>query len=183
MKRLHQLCILLAIGIAGIATCSCTPKSDAPTSDSPSPKEPASHKTFFPIKLGDKTLQLQLALTDVERTMGLMFRQELGQDDGMLFLFEKPAPRGFWMRNTQIPLDLGYFDASGKLLEIHKLYPFDETPVPSKSQQVLIVVETNRGWFAANGIGPGARVDIDALVQAVEDRGLSIKRFQIDRKY
>jgi uncharacterized membrane protein (UPF0127 family) len=134
---------------------------------------PATGATYFPIGLGDAELQLQLALSRAEQQRGLMFRESLPVDHGMLFLFERPGPRGFWMRNTSIPLDIGYFDARGKLLEIHKLFPHDENPVRSRSSEVLIAVETNRGWFDRNGIRPGARIDLAMLTRALQRRGVA----------
>jgi uncharacterized membrane protein (UPF0127 family) len=97
-----------------------------------------------------------------------MHRESLDKDHGMLFLFDSPDKRGFWMRNTCIPLDIGYFDSQGQLLEVHKLFPFDETAVNSRSREVLIAVETNRGWYAANGIQVGERIDMNSLDIAVE---------------
>ena len=93
------------------------------------PVEPVGSQTYFPISIGGSELQLQLALKPAEQQKGLMFRESLDNDHGMLFIFDRPDKRGFWMRNTRIPLDIGYFDSSGQLLEIHKLFPFDETVV------------------------------------------------------
>jgi len=136
--------------------------------------EPASSETYFPISIGGSVLHVQLALTPNEHRRGLMYRHSMAEDHGMLFLFRQPAPRSFWMRNTHIPLDLAYFDASGGLLEIHALYPYDENGVASRNQQVLIAVETNRGWFARKQIKPGAQLDLNALQQAVQHRGQSL---------
>jgi uncharacterized membrane protein (UPF0127 family) len=83
------------------------------------------------------------------------------------------------MRNTRIPLDIGYFDANGRLLEIHALYPYDENSVPSRSQKVLIAVETNRDWFARNKIMPGAQIDLEALTHAIQRRGTSPQNFPL----
>ncbi len=141
--------------------------------------EPAPPDTRFPLSIASSTVQLQLALTDSERAKGLMHRDSMPQDHGMLFLFNKPDQRSFWMRNTHIPLDLGYFDAAGRLLEIHPLYPYDQNGVPSRSDAVLIAVETNRGWFARNKIQPGAQLDLNALAQAVIQRGKSPASYQL----
>ena len=105
--------------------------------------------------------------------MGLMFRERLETDHGMLFLFEKPKRQGFWMKNTKIHLDIGYFDTSGTLVEVYRLFPYDETPVPSRSDQILIAVEMDLGWFELNGIHPGARLDSEALSTAIKARGYS----------
>lgn len=137
--------------------------------------EPAS--TYFPIDIGTQVTQLQLALNQAEQSQGLMNRDSMDKDHGMLFLFDKAGPRSFWMRNTRIPLDIGYFDASGILLEIHSLYPYDETPVKSYSQNVLIAVEMNRGWFAANNIKPSAQIDMSHLEEALKQRGKNINSY------
>jgi uncharacterized protein len=71
------------------------------------------------------------------------------------------------MRNTRIPLDIGYFDADGVLREIHALYPFDETPVPSRSNRMQFALEVNRGWFERNGVTAGAQLDLAKLTKAL----------------
>jgi len=141
------------------------------------PRQPPS--TYFPIQMGDKTLHLQLALHQAERSKGLMHRESLDPDHGMLFVFDDVAPRAFWMRNTRIPLDLAYLNANGTLLELHKLYPYDEVSVPSRSQEVVIVIEMNRGWFARNEIEPGSKLDMNALTNAIQARGIKVDQFPL----
>ncbi|MGB0272349.1 MAG: DUF192 domain-containing protein [Opitutales bacterium] len=135
--------------------------------------------TYFPIRIGAQLAHLQLALNDAERSKGLMFRDQLKSHHGMLFIFERPAQRHFWMRNTRIPLDLGYFDSFGKLKEIHKLYPYDETSVASRSRQIQIVIEMNQGWYSQQGVLTGAQIDLQALSQAIRSRGFDPSDFQL----
>ena len=144
----------------GLAGAACQPVG--------APVESASSETYFPISIGGSELQLQLALKPAEQQRGLMYRDSLNNDHGMLFLFDCPDKRSFWMKNTRIPLDIGYFDSSGQLLEIHKLFPYDVTAVNSRSREVLIAVETNRGWYAANGIQVGDHIDMNTLALALE---------------
>jgi|GEM_PF-79468 len=157
----HPIALSLAF-LAVLAFTACQPPKEA--------LPPADGQTYFPVSVGGHELQLQLALTPAEQQKGLMSRDHLAEDHGMLFLFERPDRRGFWMHNTRIPLDIGYFDAGGQLVEVHKLFPYDETPVPSRSQEILIAVETNRGWYAAHGVKPGARIDLDDLRAALARR-------------
>ncbi len=126
---------------------------------------------FFPIAVGDKVLRLQLAVTGPEMERGLMGRRTLGADEGMIFLFPKPQRLSFWMRNTPLPLDIGYFDASGRLREHYPLYPFDETSVVSRADDLQFAVEVNQGWFRANQINRGAVLDLKALAEALRQRG------------
>lgn len=137
---------------------------------SKAPIASANSQTYFPISIGGHGLELQLALSQAEQRKGLMHRDTLAEDHGMLFLFDQPDQRGFWMRNTRIPLDIGYFSTSGELLEVYKLFPYDETSVASRSRDVLIAVETNRGWYASHGVKPGDRIDMQALLAALERR-------------
>lgn len=169
-NRRSALCLLL-LGCLLLGACQPEDRSA---------EETASADTYFPIRFGEATLKLQLALTTAEQQRGLMFRESLEEDHGMLFLFERPKKQGFWMQNTQLPLDIGYLDASGKLLEVHKLFPFDETPVASRSTDILIAVETNRGWYAENGISPGAQLDMEALKEAITRRGFPVAKYAIE---
>lgn len=145
-----------------LAACQPTGQT-APESTNP--------ETYFPIAIDGQELRLQLALTPKEQQAGLMFRETLPADHGMLFLFERSERRSFWMRNTGIPLDIAYFDSEGRLREVRKLFPYDENTVNSASHEILIAVETNRGWFQANKITPGAAIDMEALKSAIERRG------------
>lgn len=162
--RFNILCLLAAL----LSLAACQPESNSTRA-----LEPANAQTYFPIKVGGKQLQLQLALNSSEQQRGLMFRDSLDLDHGMLFLFPKPEKRGFWMKNTRIPLDIGYFDTTGRLLDVHKLYPHDERPVPSATDTVLIAIETDRGWYAKNQITPGAQIDLEDLRAALKRRNHS----------
>ena len=145
-----------------LAFAICLKKEDRrPTVDS---------QTYFPISIDGHELQLQLALSPSEQKKGLMYRENLAEDHGMLFLFDYPDQASFWMRNTRIPLDIAYFDASGRLKEVHPLYPFDETSVMSRCREILIAIETNQEWFAQKSIRAGALIDMAALNAALSRR-------------
>lgn len=127
--------------------------------------------TFFPIKLGGATARLQLALSMPEMQRGLMGRTDLGKDDGMIFIYAEPQQMSFWMRNTPTALDIGFFDSAGVLREVYPLYPHDEVPVQSRSQSLRYAVEMPRGWYRANGVNTGAKLELVALAKAVQARG------------
>lgn len=99
---------------------------------------------------------VEIADDDEERARGLMFREEMAQSHGMLFLFDPPRPVAFWMRNTPLPLDLIFLDASGRVLNvIADAVPFSEEHLPSDGV-TRAVLEVNAGLAARYGIGPGA---------------------------
>jgi len=138
------------------------------------PGEAAPPKTaadWFAIKVGDRAVQMQLAIYDGEMQFGLMRRRDLGRDQGMLFVYRVPMQMSFWMQNTPLPLDIGFFGPDGVLQEIYPMYPFDETTVRSRSKALQFALEMNQGWFRANGVRPGARLDLTAVRDALKARG------------
>lgn len=143
-------------------------------------KEAKSVADWFTISVGGKALRMQVAVRPKELERGLMERRDLGQDDAMVFVFERPQSMSFWMRNTPTPLDIAYFSPEGALVEYYPAYPFDEKSVPSRSQRLQFVVETNQGWFRANGVKPGARLDMKALSAALTARGFDPRKYGME---
>ncbi len=132
---------------------------------------------FFPIGVGGRTVRLQLALQLPEMQRGLMERRDLGPDDGMIFVYERPQRLSFWMRNTPTPLDIGFFRPDGTLAEVYPLHPFDETRVASRGEELQFAVELNQGWFREHGVRPGARLDLAAVRAALRARGSDPRRY------
>lgn len=108
--------------------------------------------------LGSKTVVAEIADEEHERAAGLMFRESLAADHGMLFVMPSPGSVAFWMKNTTIPLTIAYMDRNGTILELHDLKPLEETPVPSRFRQIAYALEMPQGWFHRNNIWPGERV-------------------------
>jgi uncharacterized membrane protein (UPF0127 family) len=154
--------VLVALFALGLSACGGEAAKEAP------------HKTVedrFPIKIGDQVVQMQLALQAEEQQRGLMFRKTMGEDEGMLFVFAAPQPQYFYMRNTVLPLDIGYCDSAGELKEIYPMYPLDEHTVGSRSHGIQFCLEMNQGWFARHGVKPGAKLDLTAVADGVRARG------------
>jgi uncharacterized membrane protein (UPF0127 family) len=87
-----------------------------------------------------------------------MGRKELAEGQGMLFVFSRPQPMGFWMKDTLIPLSIAYLNAEGIIREIHDMAPLTENPVPSVFRDLVYALEVPQGWFAKNGILAGDKV-------------------------
>lgn len=106
----------------------------------------------------DHPFHVEIAATPDEMMRGLMFRQSMPEDHGMLFLFAQDAERNFWMKDTVIPLDIIFIRADGIIHHIHEnAVPYDETPVSSNGP-VRTVLELNGGTAARLGIKPGDTV-------------------------
>lgn len=135
--------------------------------------------TFFPIKVGETPLRVQVVVTLDEQTRGLMGRAALAPDEGMIFVYPMPQQMSFWMRNTSIPLDIGFFREDGTLGEVHPMYPFDETPVRSSALDYTVALEVNQGWFAQHGLKPGAKLDLAQVAAALRARGFAPERYGV----
>jgi uncharacterized membrane protein (UPF0127 family) len=111
---------------------------------------------------GAVPIEAELARTAREKQAGLMFRKELEDGKGMLFIFENDEAHSFWMKNTLIPLSIAFVYYDGTILEIKNLYPRDLGPVhPSRS--VRYALEAPQGWFDRAGIKAGDRLDLSVL--------------------
>ncbi|MDO5646516.1 DUF192 domain-containing protein [Paracoccus sp. (in: a-proteobacteria)] len=110
---------------------------------------------------GGTSFSVELADTPETRARGLMYRRELPADQGMLFIYDRPQPASFWMRNTLIPLDLIFLDDRGVIRHIHaNARPLDETPIPGAAPgdadpNRLMVLEIGGGLAAEHGLAPG----------------------------
>lgn len=109
------------------------------------------------LKVGAHPLKVEVVQSDDERSRGLMFRQKLGRDDGMLFVFDEPAYHSMWMKNTLIPLSVAFVDAQGTILNILDMEPQTLDSHMSAGPSVY-AIETNKGWFAGKKIKAGDRV-------------------------
>ncbi len=108
---------------------------------------------------GKVDVTLELANTPETLQRGLMYRQSLADDHGMLFIFAQDSDHEFWMKNTYIPLDLIYIAADGRIVGIHAhATPLSEAGI-SVGQPSRYVLEVPGGYAARRGIAPGDRVE------------------------
>ncbi|WP_119678418.1 DUF192 domain-containing protein [Indioceanicola profundi] len=108
-------------------------------------------------KGGSHDFEVEIARTHAEQARGLMYRESLAEDAGMLFLYDEPQPLSFWMKNTLIPLDIIFIGRDGRILNIVTAKPLDLTPVSSEGRGTA-VLEINGGLAAKLGIAAGDRV-------------------------
>jgi len=108
-------------------------------------------------KSGKHVFRVEVAATQAQQARGLMFRTEMGADEGMLFPEETPRTPSFWMKNTVIPLDIIYIGTNGRVLNIVNALPYDLTPLPAEGMAIG-VLELNGGRAAELGIKSGDKV-------------------------
>jgi uncharacterized membrane protein (UPF0127 family) len=110
------------------------------------------------IVISGHRLEAEVVATPEKRSVGLMFRDTLPENRGMLFVFAGPYTGAFWMRNTRIPLSIAFISQERRILNIEDMQPFDEITQHAPQGAAFYALEVNQGWFAARGIQPGDEV-------------------------
>jgi uncharacterized membrane protein (UPF0127 family) len=111
--------------------------------------------------IGKTQISIEVARTPRELAQGLMFRDQLSDNAGMIFCLLQEERASFWMKNVKIPLSVAYMDRNGVILDILDMKPFDESPVWSRSNRVLYALEMNQGWFQLNKVKVGDQIKLE----------------------
>lgn len=128
-----------------------------PPKTPPPPKESRPGKVKLAV--GSAVLWVEVAEDEASRTKGLMYRRQMPEDEGMLFVFEYPQPLSFWMKNTYLPLDIAFVARDGRILNILRMKPLNEGPTYLSRGPALYAIEANAGWFESQGIKAGDKVN------------------------
>lgn len=110
------------------------------------------------LSIGMYRIQAEVAATQQARELGLMNRQTMPQQAGMLFVFEQAQPYCFWMKNTLLPLSIAFIDEAGQIVNLADMQPQTETN-HCAVKPIRYALEMNQGWFKAKGIKAGATVN------------------------
>ncbi len=116
-----------------------------------SPVLASSDKQCSSISIEKVNLCVELAISQREKSKGLMYRKDLPNSDGMLFVWKNAGKRCMWMKNTYISLDLGFFREDMTLIEVKNLFPRSLDSVCS-SEPAKYALELTKGWFSSNNI-------------------------------
>ena len=106
---------------------------------------------------GMHLVRAEVANTFESRARGLMFRESLGQNRGMLFVFPEDGPHCMWMKNTLIPLSVAFIDAGGRVVNVLEMQPHSEQS-RCASKPARYALEMGKGWFASKGVLPGSSI-------------------------
>lgn len=148
IRSLRHFAIAFA---AIIAVASINAVAETPTTPQ---GKPQTGLPAITLKVGNQTMRADVANTEATRQTGLMFRQKMGRQEGMLFVFADIGYHAMWMRNTLIPLSVAYMDERGVILSIHEMRPLSELSHQSAGP-ARYALEMNAGWFSANKIKAG----------------------------
>lgn len=144
-RRKFPTLVLLLNATALIALAACVPPGSS-------------------VILKDQRFIVEVADDPGERNLGLMFREEMADDEGMLFIFEQESPRAFWMKNTRIPLDILYFNRRLTLVSLYRHVPpcrADPCPNYPSEKPAKYVLELNAGTADRLRVEPGDSLILD----------------------
>ena len=147
MGTIHCMNKLAALLLAACMACGTATAQDAPQMNLPRAK----------LSAGMHQIDAQVAATPEQRSIGLMFRKEMPQHEGMLFIFEQPSVQCFWMKNTLLPLSIAFLADDGTVVNVADMKP-QALDSHCSAKPVRYALEMNQGWFAKRGIKAGARL-------------------------
>lgn len=108
----------------------------------------------YPLRIKNHEIRAEVAGTERDRLRGLMFRDKLAENRGMIFLYQRPQAAAMWMKNTRIALSVAFIDVNGRILNIADMEPYSELAHAS-SGAAAYALEMNRDWFRKQGIKAG----------------------------
>jgi uncharacterized membrane protein (UPF0127 family) len=149
MRRITTAMMVMAMAAA------CAAQTSAPSTQA------TTQAATVAMTIAKKEYKLEIAADGASREHGLMFRESMADDHGMIFIFPKADRWSFWMKNTLIPLDLIWADESGKIVDTTTLQPKDETAYTPR-RKAIYVIELNAGAIKKLGIKPGDMLEIPA---------------------
>ncbi|MCL7960469.1 MAG: DUF192 domain-containing protein [marine benthic group bacterium] len=142
--------------LTGCGEAGGTSGGDA--ADQPVPISVGQEVRTAQIRIGGVEVTAEIADNEELRAKGLMNRDSLAENHGMLFVYGAAQVRSFWMRNTRIPLDIAFIDANGVIINIEPMEPQSDENYYSQGP-MMYALEMDQGWFEANGVGPGDRLE------------------------
>lgn len=113
------------------------------------------YKTIY---INNKKLYIEIADTEQKIKKGLMFREKLEEDAGMLFIFDRNKVLTFWMKNTFIPLSIAFINSNYEIVHITDMSPLDEETYHSSIYPIKYAIEVNQGWFKKYNIKIGDKI-------------------------
>jgi uncharacterized protein len=145
----RRLALARALGL--VATLGACLPSPAMAQDQPQ------NLPTINLRAGFHNVVAQVARTNEQRQIGLMFRPSMPANEGMLFVFEEPSPQCFWMKNTLLPLAIAFVSDDGTIVNIDEMKP-QTLNSHCSTKPVRYVLEMNTGWFAKKGLKAGDRL-------------------------
>jgi hypothetical protein len=162
MNRIRIFLFFVA-GMVLLSGCQKPAGSDgaAASVDSGIPTHAQPRLATIKLWIGAEEMVSEMAVTETQERTGMMFRTNMAENEGMIFVFPRPERASFWMMNTVLPLSAAYISPEGEILEIHDLQPHDTNSVVAATDNVQFVLETRQGWFKRHNIKEGTAINTE----------------------
>ena len=134
-------------------------RQDPPTAADPATAVEVPTAAMALVVFGSDTVRAEVANTAETRSRGLMYRDEVPDGTGMLFVFDREAERSFWMQNTYVALDVAFIDANFRIVDIQQMEP-ETTKIHDGARPAMFALEIRQGWFTERGITVGDRCEL-----------------------
>lgn len=128
--------------------------------------EEQSNNEIITIHVDKKPIVVEIANTPEKRRLGLMYRKQMKENHGMLFIFPDPDYLNFWMKNTYIPLSIAFFNRDRRLINIHKMKANQTRELYGSKELAIYALEVNQGWFEKNNIKPFSVLKLPKVIEA-----------------
>jgi uncharacterized membrane protein (UPF0127 family) len=148
---MHALLARRGLAAAGLAGWLCLLTASALA------QQPQLNLPRVQLQAGMHLITAQVASTPQQRSIGLMWRQDMAPNEGMIFVFEQPQRQCFWMQNTYLPLTAAFIEDDGTIVNLADMQPLT-TDSHCSAKPVRFVLEMHQGWFAKRGIGAGQQL-------------------------
>lgn len=156
-RRILQVPCVLALLLLGVAACQGNDLDTLPAEEIDVGEMPPRGHAW--VVFDGDTVTAEVAATPEERERGLMFRDEVPDGQGMLFVFDDMQTRSFWMQNTFVPLDIAFLDEAQRVVDIQQMEPETEELTESAAP-AMFALEVRQGWFEEQGIATGDQARI-----------------------
>lgn len=159
-----RFCGIYAIAVIGMLLAGCGKPNPAPAAppvvetERPIPTSAQPKLRTIKFWIGAEEMVAELALTGIQMQTGMMFRTNIAENEGMIFVLPFPQRASFWMKNCPQSLSAAYLSADGVIQEIHHLEKQDTNSVVATHDNIRFVLETKDGWFQRHNIGTGVVV-------------------------
>ena len=161
--RMLRNSVLTLVAALVLSACERSQTTAAPQSTNAAARgRPQPKLATIKLWLGPEELVSEIARTTPQLQTGMMFRTNMGENEGMIFVLPVAHRASFYMKNTIVPLTCAYLDRDGKILELHDMTPENETPVEASHDNIQFVLETRQGWFERHNVRTGVVVVTEA---------------------
>jgi uncharacterized membrane protein (UPF0127 family) len=150
---------LLSLLFLFLFACQPDVQSDTRSSDEvQTAEEEVTKPSLHLIRVDGVPVEVEIAQDPETLASGLMYKEKLPENEGMLFVFETTRVLSFWMRNTFIPLDIAFIDEAGAIVDIQRMEALDESKQYISKVPALYALEVNAGWFQRNNVKIGSKL-------------------------